>query len=66
MLINIKIYIIICDQLMKNKQDQSKLLIVTTPMCQEILLLLGISDFRITKNQDYNKAETLKIQPLNS
>jgi hypothetical protein len=42
---------------MKNKQDQSKLLIVTTPMCQEILLLLGISDFRITKNQDYNKAD---------
>ena len=42
---------------MKNKQDQSKLIIVTTPMCQEILLLLGISDFKITKNQDYTNAD---------
>ncbi len=42
---------------MKNKQDQSNLLIVTTPMCQEILLLLGISVFTITKNQDYTNAD---------
>jgi hypothetical protein len=42
---------------MKNKHEQSKLLIVTTPMCQEILLLLGISDFKITKNQDYTNAD---------
>ncbi len=42
---------------MMNKQEKSKLLIVTTPMCQEILLLLGISDFKITKNQNYTKAD---------
>ncbi len=42
---------------MTNKQKQSKLSIVTTPMCQEILLLLGISDFKITKNQNYTNAD---------
>ena len=56
-MLNIKMYIIICDQLMKNKLDQSNILIVTTPMCQEILRLVGISDFRVTKNQDYTNAD---------
>ncbi len=42
---------------MKNKIDKSKLLIFTTPMCQGILLLAGVSDFKVTKNQDYTNAD---------
>ncbi len=49
--------IIICDQLMKNKLDQSEILIVTTPMCEDILRLVGISDFTVTKDQDYTNAD---------
>lgn len=35
--------------------------IVTTPMCQEILNLAGITDFLLVKNGDYNGAEVAVV-----
>ena len=42
---------------MKNKTNQSKILIITSPMCQEILHLAGISDYKVAKNKDYSGAD---------
>lgn len=40
-----------------NKKNKSEFSVITTPMCRDILVLAGISDFRVTYKQDYANAD---------